>query len=158
MATTAPYAQRATRFCLMVGDDHTEAFEKLPDAVEAIGRVAPRTRARIATLEEFVAALPAPRGVMCGELVSGKYRPILRGVNSTRGSNRRTPPASGFSSSAASRSTRSAAAVPAMRSLWRTLLENHPHDSICGCSIDAVHDLDMQARFSRVRHPRASAW
>ncbi len=39
----------------------------------------------------------------------------------------------------------------ALRSLWRTLLQNHPHDSICGCSIDAVHDIDMAPRFARVR-------
>lgn len=30
---------------------------------------------------------------------------------------------------------------------WTTLLENHPHDSICGCSIDRVH-RDMLQRFS----------
>lgn len=29
---------------------------------------------------------------------------------------------------------------------WRWLLQNHPHDSICGCSIDAVHE-DMIYRF-----------
>ncbi len=29
---------------------------------------------------------------------------------------------------------------------WRWLLQNHPHDSICGCSIDAVHQ-DMRYRF-----------
>ena len=29
---------------------------------------------------------------------------------------------------------------------WRWLIQNHPHDSICGCSIDAVHD-DMVYRF-----------
>jgi alpha-mannosidase len=31
---------------------------------------------------------------------------------------------------------------------WRTLLQNHPHDSICGCSIDEVHDENM-TRFAR---------
>ena len=30
---------------------------------------------------------------------------------------------------------------------WKRLLENHPHDSICGCSIDRVHD-DMLPRFA----------
>jgi alpha-mannosidase len=30
---------------------------------------------------------------------------------------------------------------------WRWLLQNHPHDSICGCSIDQVHD-EMQTRFA----------
>ncbi|MHA1820607.1 MAG: glycoside hydrolase family 38 C-terminal domain-containing protein, partial [Promethearchaeota archaeon] len=29
---------------------------------------------------------------------------------------------------------------------WRWLIKNHPHDSICGCSIDRVHD-DMETRF-----------
>jgi alpha-mannosidase/mannosylglycerate hydrolase len=29
---------------------------------------------------------------------------------------------------------------------WRWLIQNHPHDSICGCSIDSVHE-DMMYRF-----------
>ncbi|MDD5139801.1 MAG: glycoside hydrolase family 38 C-terminal domain-containing protein [Verrucomicrobiales bacterium] len=33
---------------------------------------------------------------------------------------------------------------------WRWLLMNHPHDSICGCSIDAVHE-DMKFRFAQSR-------
>ena len=33
---------------------------------------------------------------------------------------------------------------------WRVLIQNHPHDSICGCSIDEVH-FQMEARFGRVR-------
>jgi hypothetical protein len=31
---------------------------------------------------------------------------------------------------------------------WRLLLENHPHDSICGCSIDQVH-REMGTRFDQ---------
>lgn len=31
---------------------------------------------------------------------------------------------------------------------WKHLLENHPHDSICGCSIDQVHK-DMEYRFDQ---------
>src|SRR5918999_1235902 len=33
---------------------------------------------------------------------------------------------------------------------WKTLLQNHPHDSICGCSIDAVHEENM-TRFARAQ-------
>jgi len=29
---------------------------------------------------------------------------------------------------------------------WKWLLKNHPHDSICGCSIDQVH-REMMTRF-----------
>ena len=35
-----------------------------------------------------------------------------------------------------------------LRSAWKHLLENHPHDSICGCSIDQVHK-DMIYRFDQ---------
>lgn len=33
---------------------------------------------------------------------------------------------------------------------WRWLLMNHPHDSICGCSVDEVHE-DMKYRFAQCR-------
>lgn len=32
---------------------------------------------------------------------------------------------------------------------WKLLLKNHPHDSICGCSVDAVHD-EMQTRTAKL--------
>lgn len=32
---------------------------------------------------------------------------------------------------------------------WKLLLQNHPHDSICGCSIDDVHN-EMALRFDQV--------
>ncbi len=38
---------------------------------------------------------------------------------------------------------------PVLRQGWRLLMENHPHDSICGCSIDQVHD-EMRPRFDQV--------
>ena len=39
--------------------------------------------------------------------------------------------------------------APLIRQTWRLLMENHPHDSICGCSIDQVHD-EMETRFDQV--------
>ncbi len=36
-----------------------------------------------------------------------------------------------------------------LRYAWRLLIQNHPHDSICGCSIDAVHE-EMRTRFTKV--------
>ncbi|UCD83581.1 MAG: hypothetical protein JSU92_09765, partial [Deltaproteobacteria bacterium] len=33
--------------------------------------------------------------------------------------------------------------------LWRLLLSNHPHDSICGCSVDAVH-REMETRYMKI--------
>jgi alpha-mannosidase len=33
---------------------------------------------------------------------------------------------------------------------WKTLMKNHPHDSICGCSVDEVHQ-EMMTRFNKSR-------
>ena len=38
--------------------------------------------------------------------------------------------------------------APIIRQAWRLVMENHPHDSICGCSIDQVHD-EMKPRFDQ---------
>ena len=34
---------------------------------------------------------------------------------------------------------------------WKTLMQNHPHDSICGCSVDEVH-REMVPRFEKAKH------
>jgi mannosylglycerate hydrolase len=34
---------------------------------------------------------------------------------------------------------------------WKMLMQNHPHDSICGCSIDDVH-REMMTRFQKVKN------
>ncbi|MFT4414804.1 alpha-mannosidase [Fredinandcohnia humi] len=36
-----------------------------------------------------------------------------------------------------------------LRYAWKMLMENHPHDSICGCSVDEVH-REMVTRFEKV--------
>jgi mannosylglycerate hydrolase len=36
-----------------------------------------------------------------------------------------------------------------LHSAWRLLIQCHPHDSICGCSIDQVHE-EMRSRFDQV--------
>jgi len=46
---------------------------------------------------------------------------------------------------------------------WKTLLRNHPHDSICGCSVDEVHQ-EMMTRFQKSQQTalavaeRSTAW
>lgn len=36
-----------------------------------------------------------------------------------------------------------------IRHAWKQLMQNHPHDSICGCSVDEVHE-EMVTRFKKV--------
>ncbi|MDZ7288590.1 MAG: glycosyl hydrolase-related protein [candidate division KSB1 bacterium] len=40
--------------------------------------------------------------------------------------------------------------TPPIRQAWKNLLQNHPHDSICSCSIDSVH-REMMTRFKAVK-------
>jgi alpha-mannosidase len=98
--------------------------------------------------------MPPLQHEVSGEIASGRYRPILRGVNSTRVWIKQE-------NVACERlliewcepldALTGGAARDELRDLWRMLLQNHPHDSICGCSIDAVHDVDMAPRFAYVR-------
>ncbi|MBB6670859.1 alpha-mannosidase [Cohnella nanjingensis] len=37
-----------------------------------------------------------------------------------------------------------------MRYMWKLYMQNHPHDSICGCSQDAVHD-QMMERYANLK-------
>src|SRR5712692_9046969 len=154
----ARYAN-SSNLLFMEGDDHVDAYQRLPDAIAAMHRVAPNLDVSIASLEEYAAATPAPPTSLAGEIIDGRYRPILRGVNSTRvwikqenaASERllleRCEPLDAFTGGEEG---------DALRALWRTLLQQHPHDSICGCSIDAVHDIDMAPRFVRVREQGAA--
>jgi alpha-mannosidase len=47
----------------------------------------------------------------------------------------------------AEQATGSAPHRSSLRKAWEWLLKNHPHDSICGCSTDQVHD-EMRTRFA----------
>jgi len=42
-----------------------------------------------------------------------------------------------------------------LRHAWKTVLSNQPHDSICGCSVDAVHE-EMMLRYRWIRDIVAS--
>ncbi len=154
LARVTPYA-RGDALLLMVGTDHAPITPELLPALEEARRLRPRLAARVGTLEDAVELLqPLALQAHAGELVSGRYSPILRGVNSTRMWIKQENAACerlllrwlepfGALLGIYTRED--------LRPLWRTLLQNHPHDSICGCSIDAVHEVDMRARFVRVR-------
>jgi alpha-mannosidase len=109
------------------------------------------------TLPEYFKAIQ-PLGdipTLRGELRSSKRHHLLPAVLSTRmwikQRNRAcetllekwAEPFNAFANGAAHNPT------PILRYAWRMLMECHPHDSICGCSIDQVHD-EMRPRFDQV--------
>ena len=153
---------------LMAGVDHVEPHPQLLD-LPALLREASGEDARISTLPAYVAAVragldhsgrdgaPVRLEVIEGELRGGEeYSNLLPGVLSARTYLKRE---NVRTQALLERVAEPLTAVAWMLGdehptglldyAWRTLLQNHPHDSICGCSVDEVHDENM-TRFARV--------
>lgn len=153
---------------LLNGIDHALPEPKTAAIAEAAGRLTGFAFER-ALVEDFVAAVeaagageaelraPGSRPRFAGELSGARVAHLLPGVWSTRTwiklANRACEAALlGFAEPLAALAARFGAPgeAPALRLAWRTLLQNHAHDSICGCSRDAVHEA-MRVRFEDAR-------
>jgi 2-O-(6-phospho-alpha-D-mannosyl)-D-glycerate hydrolase len=147
-------AEGADRVVLMNGNDHTLPESRTAALAEAL---ADKTgwAVRRALLDEAVLDGPGPEGLpsFTGDLIGGRVANLLPGVWSTRTylklRNRRcerllegwAEPFAAFGRALGLRTEQ-----PALRTAWRALLVNQAHDSICGCSVDAVHD-QMLSRY-----------
>jgi hypothetical protein len=149
---------------VMNGSDHLVPQPGLPAALAAARPLLERegVEVEIGTLPGFAARMrEALRGgtelpLHRGELRSGLRAPLLAGCASSRLPQKR---ADFLNDRLLTRYLEPLAAwwaalggdpdLEAIDAAWRTALENHPHDSTCGCSIDAVHDA-MDTRFARV--------
>lgn len=141
---------------LMNGTDHSRAELGVPETVAAArGR---GYNIRMATLAEYERAMFAAgldETVHRGELRSPDRSNVLVGVLSARTNIKQRD----FQVSAAIERYAEPLdllswlhggpdALPALRQAWRLLLENSPHDSICGCSVDQTH-REMFPRYDR---------
>jgi alpha-mannosidase len=163
-AQLAPRA-RTPYWLVMAGADHHAAQHDLPEVIAALNAMVPQVRFSLSTLEEYTAAVTAwarERGgklpVLSGELRAGhRHAWALQG---THGSRLYLKQANAACQGLLERYAEPLAALETvrggadrraeLRAAWRTLLENHPHDSICGTSADAVH-REMMTRFERCR-------
>jgi hypothetical protein len=140
---------------LMNGFDHMLPDATVTRVAEALG-AALGTPVRSALLDDVVAALPAPASEHRGELLGARLANLLPGVWSTRLPqkirNRRCETLlAGWLEPWAvlGRALGLPDERPSLVAAWRTLVENHAHDSICGCSLDAVA-ARVDARFDEV--------
>ncbi len=170
----------ANDYVIMFGTDHAEPSPQTSSAIAYADEHLPDTRVLHSTFPAYIQriseqlstfehqlptsghSLPA----VTGELRACNRSPLLPGVLSTRmwikQRNRAcetllekwAEPFSVFATlvtgdrELASERVRNPA--PIIRQAWRLLMENHPHDSICGCSVDQVHD-EMKPRFDQVK-------
>lgn len=149
---------------LMNGDDHVMPQRNVDKAIEVANAHLKSARVVAGTLPYFFAEVrraAADRGVVFdvveGELRSPRHAHLLAGVLSTRMwlkqrnaacqtlLERWAEPFSAYARLLAADGDRRAL----LRLAWKHLLENQPHDSITGCSIDQVHD-EMRTRYDWV--------
>ncbi len=154
---------RTGQALLMNGVDHVEPHTAIPALIERLSAV-PDQRAVHSTLPDYVAAVRSavererpPLDAITGELRSGTdYANLLPGVLSARvylkqqNAHVQTLLESYAEPLSVMAGTPFKYPTGQIHHAWKTLLQNHPHDSICGCSIDAVHEENM-TRFARTR-------
>ena len=139
------------------GVDHAHLQDDLPEVVADLRARRPHLDVEIARLSDYTAAIaraPGDLPAFAGELSGGARLNVLRGVNSARmplkQDNERGERALQEAETLWSLAvlSRPGARYPLgeLRHAWRELLRNHPHDSICGCSVDETH-ADMPQRF-----------
>jgi mannosylglycerate hydrolase len=163
----------ADDYLIMLGNDHMEPPVNTSTAIVYADRHLKDTKVIHSTLPNYLKAIQAvvknaDLPTMEGELRSSKRVHLLPGVLSTRMWIKQrnhasevllekwAEPFSTFAEKISNNNSQSLAnssivrhTAPILRQAWRLLMENHPHDSICGCSIDQVHE-EMRPRFDQV--------
>ena len=151
---------------MMNGVDHTEAQGDLLPILDRLGKDLPEGQAikqyrmqdYIDTVREYIHKNDLPMHVHHGELRQGGDHQVLQGTFSSRYylkaanvkaqtmlENKLEPLYSMLELAGA----KGAYSLDHFRYMWKQLMKNHPHDSICGCSCDAVHH-HMEDNYARL--------
>lgn len=145
----------------MNGVDHMEPMPELPALIAAANARLDDIVLRHGTLAQHVADVRAAAPELeerSGEMRCPQRQPILPGVLSARMWIKQRNAAAEtllekwaepFSAIASHLQPETLNLTPLIQQAWRYLIQNHPHDSICGCSIDQVHK-EMDVRFDWV--------
>jgi mannosylglycerate hydrolase len=155
----APFA--STEYLLLMnGIDHMEPQPELPKALERLRGDLGEDKILHGTLPSYIGAVREALGdkalpTVHGELRNSKRHHLLPGVLSTRiyikqrnhtCQNVLEKWAEPFAAFAQLVQPSASDLQALIKRSWRHLLENQPHDSICGCSVDQVH-REMMTRF-----------
>ncbi|MGQ9581415.1 MAG: alpha-mannosidase [Armatimonadota bacterium] len=151
----------STRYLLLNnGCDHVEPQPELPQIIKYLNEHLEDTEVVHSNYEEYAQLVLNEKPELktfSGELHRGKYHPLWPGVFSSRmylkQANERTQ-------TLLEKWTEPACAMAWLTGkpydsqllwrAWKYLIQNHPHDSICGCSIDQVH-REMMPRFAQAQ-------
>jgi Glycosyl hydrolases family 38 N-terminal domain/Glycosyl hydrolases family 38 C-terminal domain/Alpha mannosidase middle domain/Glycosyl hydrolases family 38 C-terminal beta sandwich domain len=160
IAEQAPF-RRIPTLLVLNGTDHQEPQAALPAALEAAMRGWEGVTYEIAPVARFIARAREEQGELHthrGELRSPRRTTITPGVTSVRV---RLKQRDFDNTSRLERYAEPLATwadllggdrqlAPFLEWAWKRTVQNHPHDSITGCSVDQVH-RDMESRFDQVQ-------
>jgi len=142
------------------GFDHAEPQAELPEILAEANKKLTECRFVHSSFERYIEALKRENlklKTYRGEMRSGRYAELLSGVLSSRVYLKQ------MNEACQTLYERYVEPIAALAWLagrtypddfiwrgWRYIILNHPHDDICGCSIDQVH-RDMEYRFDQAR-------
>lgn len=151
----------STRYLILNnGCDHIEPQPELADIIDYLNKNledAEVVHTNYEDVAKMILAAKPKLKTFKGEFHRGRYQPLLPGVFSTRmyikQANERTQtllekwaePSSAFAWLVGGKCEQQL-----LWHAWKMLLQNHPHDSICGCSVDQVH-REMMPRFDQAQ-------
>jgi mannosylglycerate hydrolase len=144
------------------GSDHYGPYPKLPEAISKLNKMEEGSKVIHSSLPEFFVELKKSLNLESLPIVNGELRfGYLWGFNLTGGIyssrtyikienwrrqlflERYVDPINALCGSKSQKAL--------IQMGWKMLMQNHPHDSICGCSIDDVHK-EMMTRFQKVKN------
>ena len=139
-------------FLLQLGSDHSRPQAFVPELIGEVG-----TPFVFSDHDAYLGAVQAEHLKLPdyqGELRSGQSHPLLSGTLSARlylkQRNYALDDRLRFTTEPLLALAQPHGAAPPdtyLRRAWTLLIRNHPHDSICGCSIDEVHDeMDVRSQ------------
>lgn len=156
---------RAPYYLLMNGVDHLEAQENLLPILKETNKLLKDGELKQCTMQEFTDKLKdwmKETGTeieeYVGELRNGNDYDLLKGTLSSRVylkqdnarlQNKVENIIEPLYTLAELKGMKDIYPKEYLTYLWKSIIENHPHDSICGCSMDAVHK-NMQDRTARI--------
>lgn len=158
-AALRPYA-RAGFLLFNNGGDHLEPQPELPGLIAYLNAHLGEGEVLQGSYQDVVERVRAAQGKVAtfsGELRGARYTSILAGVLSARmplkqENERLQGLLERWAEAFCAAAWREGWDYPAafLWHAWKLVLLNHPHDSICGCGIDQVHE-EMRPRFAQAQ-------
>ena len=149
----------STNLLLTQGGDHLQPSANLADKLAAFNQAQQQYVAQPSTLEHFTKTVlqetQGKREIIAGELRHNQQAFVLPDVLSTRRYlkylNQTAEDALLGRIEPLYAMLKLGAALPTkyIEATWRLLLQQHAHDSICGCSVDSVH-AEMVTRYQQL--------